>query len=566
MRIYELAKLLEITSKDVIAVLKKKDNNFNGTHMSVLSPEEVDSVESSVKKIDEVDNLNLEIASVNKKNKNPQPEAAKSSAKFVISSMTVLEFCEKTNLAINQVVLDFLKSGKLYGINQVLSKDEVRDAASRYEIATSDALAAAVDSGLSLDVSSGDKRFPIVVVVGHVDHGKTTLLDFIRSTRVAQKEKGGITQHLGAYQVSTKHGSLVFLDTPGHEAFSLMRSRGVRVADLVILVVAADDGVKPQTIEAINTAVSMDVPVIVAINKVDRVDASRIEAVKSELSQYGLVAEDWGGQVIMAPISAKTGAGVDELLEMIVLQSEVMDLKANVDSKAIGYVLESHIEKGRGRVATFISQNGTMHTGDYFICGKTHGRISVLIDSSGKTVKSVGPSEPVKIAGLDELPRAGDVLKVVDQVEYKMFSKKAFDLEKPVYASIDSTNVIIKAYNDSSREAIVNEINKKFASNGVRVISSSIGSATYADVELAASCKATIYAFGVKFDTGAEGLARQLNVKNKTFYIIYQLLDDIAEEIESNKEIIKVRKKQGSAFVKKTFKAKDIGVIAGVQI
>lgn len=571
MRVYELAKLLGVTSKEVINRLNEP-RGYVGTHMSVLTDDEVNFVENAFNSPKKVDNLNLEKERF-ADSKKPRPKKQESGDLgqninlLKIEPMTVLDFCQGSGVPINQVVLDFLKSGRLYGVNQRLSALEVKEAAELYGIQCEEpASKTSYASGPELKTKSGESRLPVVVVVGHVDHGKTTLLDFIRKTSVAQKEKGGITQHLGAYKVTTGHGDLVFLDTPGHEAFSLMRSRGVRVADLVVLVIAADDGVKPQTIEAISCAQEMKVPIVVAINKVDRVEPSRIEAVKTQLSQHGVVGEDWGGDAVMVPISAKSGQGVDSLLEMLALQSEVMDLKADAKAPAVGYVLEAHVEKGRGKVATFIAQNGTLRSGDYFICGDIAGRVSLLIDSSGKVVKSVGPSEPVKVTGLSDLPKAGSVLRVVDQSEYKKFVKGITTSAAPTYADTNAINIIIKADNDSSREAIVNEVNKKFADSGVRVVSSSIGNVTSADVDLASSCKCLVYTFGVKFDSGAENLARQLKVDIRRFYIIYHLLDDIEKLVESKKEVATVRKRVGSARVKKVFKTKTMGCIAGVQI
>lgn len=575
MRVYELAKLLGVTSKELIKKLEST-GKFEGTHMSMLTDVEIDFIESSYKK-SKKPSVELDKKSsttpikkifpkkrinIAPKKQIVEPEAPK---KVLVEAMTVLDFCQKSGLLVSRVILDYLKSGKLYNVNQLLSKQEVKDALVLYEIEHDDKAEIASGESLSLKSDIGSRRLPVVVVVGHVDHGKTTLLDYIRNTSVAKKEKGGITQHLGAYKVKTGQGDLIFLDTPGHEAFSLMRSRGVKVADLVVLVVAADDGIKPQTIEALNCAQELEVPIVVAITKIDRVDPARIDVVKQQLSQRGLVSEEWGGDVVMVPLSAKTGKGVDTLLEMLALQSEIMDLKANPDSQAIGYVLESHIEKGRGRVATFIAQNGTLRSGDHFICGKTSGRVSVLIDASGNIVKEAHPSEPVKITGLSDLPKAGSVLKVVSQEAFKDFEKQGASLDKPLFTDVDSINIIVKADNDSSREAIVNEVAKKFTESGIRVISSSIGNITFADVDLANSCNSVIYAFGVKFDTGSENLARQHGVDVRTFYVIYHLLDDIQKLAESKKEVAKVRKKVGSLVVKKVFKTKTF-TIAGFKV
>ena len=577
MRVYELSKLLGVSNKEILDFLKSSAD-FSGSHMSVVEDELIAEVENkfSVTKVKEPASSeklekklkskikNIEKVCVDQTKEKSKPAFSKkdNSQPLIVAPMSVLDFCAKTNLLVSEVVLGFLTQGKMYNINHILTFDEVARLAEKYNIAVEKIGAQA---GQLKKASSGNRRPPVVVVAGHVDHGKTTLLDFIRKSRVAEKEKGGITQHLGAYKVKTSHGDVVFLDTPGHETFSLMRSRGVRVADLVVLVVAADDGVMPQTIEVINSAQEMNVPVVVAINKADRVDSSRFEAVKTQLSRHGLLGEEWGGSVVMVPVSAKTGQGVDDLLEMLALQSEIMDIFGDPNAPAQGYVLEAHLEKGRGRVATFISQCGTLNSGDYFICGNLAGRVSLLLDVTGKIVKSALPSEPVKILGLDDLPSAGDVFRVVSQDEYKSFLKTHISNIQPSQRAEGKIPLIIKADNDSSREAIVQELKKKYGES-VSVVSSGIGPVTAKDVELADSVAGYLYGFGVKFNVGVEALARQIGVSVKFFYIIYKLFDDVEQLIESKKVIEKVLVQHGGAYVKKVFKIKGIGVVAGFQV
>ena len=339
-------------------------------------------------------------------------------------------------------------------------------------------------------------RPPVVVVVGHVDHGKTTLLDFIRKTKVAAKEKGGITQHLGAYEVKTAQGNIIFLDTPGHEAFSKMRGRGMGVADIAILIVAADDGIMPQTIEAIKFAQEAKLPIIVAINKVDKVDAARIEAVRRGLAQYGILPEEWGGDVVCLPISAKTGVGVDHLLEMIVLQSELMELKADPARTGIGYVLESKPEKGRGPMATVLCKQGTVHVGDYFICGNTVGKVSSLTNSQGQRIASVGPAVPVAVAGFSSLPEVGSLFKIVTPDEYKKVKDALIDNRTGGQKIVTegALNLIIKTDSISTKEALLGAMEKiaKKVGEEFNVIHAGIGPVSESDVVLANSTGSSI--------------------------------------------------------------------------
>ncbi|MFC1845661.1 translation initiation factor IF-2 [Candidatus Dependentiae bacterium] len=424
---------------------------------------------------------------------------------------------------------------------------------------------------LAVEKEKLQERLPVVVVMGHVDHGKTTLLDFIRKTRVAAKEKGGITQHLGAYEVKTPHGGIVFLDTPGHEAFTKIRMRGAKVADIAVLVIAADDSIMPQTIEAIRHAKAMEVPIVVAINKVDKVEQHQIEAVKRDLSQHDLLPEDWGGQIVCAPISAKLGQGIDHLLEMISLQAQVMGLEADKSASARGYILESKLEKGRGAVATLICQHGTIKKGDYFICGETTGRVNSLVDSYGKRVASVGPSIPVRVAGFSELPEAGDFLTVVSQKEYKKFrsGKSGQKVGSSKIAAVEGDiNLLIKADTKSSREALLGAIAKlsKKLEKGFHIVHSAVGDVSEGDVALASTTGSIIVGLHVKVEPNAALLARRNTVETRLFGIIYKLVEDLEELSESKKEIKKVKTKIGEAVVLRVFNIKNVGVIAGCAV
>ncbi len=495
---------------------------------------------------------------------------------FVATQMSVGEFAEKTKKPVTDVIVTLLKWGVMATRNQVISDAIVKRLAEHYEIPCSKAVAKkeAVDEGRSSKKTNSDGKFtsrpPVVVVVGHVDHGKTTLLDYIRKTRVALKEKGGITQHLGAYEAVTAHGNIVFLDTPGHEAFGKIRQRGIRVADLVVLVVAADDGVMPQTIEAIKHVQLMESPVIVALNKVDRVDAARIDVIKRQLSQHNIIVEDWGGDVICAPISAKFGTGVDHLLEMISLQSDMMELRAEIDVSASGYILESSLEKGRGPVATVITQNGVLKIGDYFSCGDTSGRISSLVDSAGQRIKEALPSIPVQVAGFDDRPEAGDFFECVSKDVYLKIksssSKNILHNKRFIYE--EGINLVVKADNHSSLEAVVEGIDRlsKKGAKGFNVLRHSIGDVAEGDIEFAYNTGSRIVCFNVKTEVNAHDLADRKKVTISHYGIIYKLLEDLVALADEFKKIELVTTKIGEAVVLKVFDIKKVGVIAGSLI
>ena len=397
----------------------------------------------------------------------------------------------------------------------------------------------------------------------------------IRKTRVAEGEKGGITQHLGAYEVDTSHGKIVFLDTPGHEAFDKMRKRGIKVADVAILIVAADDGVMPQTVEAIEHARSMGIPMLVAINKVDKADNARIESTLSGLSQHGVLVESWGGDVVSVPISAKEGTGIDDLLEVVALQAEVLELKARTSGAGIGYVLESKLERGRGPVGTVLLQHGLAAIGDYFVAGKTYGRISSILNTHNKRIKSFGVATPVGVSGFDALADAGDVFKVVPFAEYKKAKSDKRVLSDVNYSQLNTFStgekvhkVILKVDTNSSREALMQAIQKLSSEvdENIVIVSATVGNISEGDVSLASTLGATIFGFGVKTDIGAVAIARRLKVSIKSFYIIYHLVDALKLEIEQAREPEIVEEKTGEAVVLKVFNVKRLGVIAGCQV
>ncbi len=427
-------------------------------------------------------------------------------------------------------------------------------------------------------------RPPIVTVMGHVDHGKTTLLDYIRKTNVAAREAGGITQHIGAYKVKLPEGEITFIDTPGHHAFTTMRARGARVTDIVILVVAADDGVMPQTVEAINHAKAAGVPIVVAINKIDKPDANP-ERVKQELSKYGLIPEEWGGETVMVPISAKTGQGVDELLEMVLLQAEMLELKANPDKPARGTVLESKLDPKRGPVATLLVQEGTLRVGDAFVAGLHWGKVRAMINELGQRVKEAGPSTPVEVLGLSDVPMAGDLFFVVENEkkarqiseERKEKAKQALQ-EKPKLSleelmkrlsegEAKELRLVLKADVQGSLEAVKEAVEKLSGDEvSVKVIHSGVGAITETDVMLAQASGAIIVGFNVRPDSKAKRAAEQEKVEIRTYRVIYELIDDVKKAMAGMLEPEFEEVVLGRAEVRQVFSVPKVGKVAGCYV
>jgi len=428
-------------------------------------------------------------------------------------------------------------------------------------------------------------RPPVVTIMGHVDHGKTSLLDAIRETRITASEAGGITQHIGAYNVQTERGQIVFLDTPGHEAFTSMRARGAQITDIVVLVVAADDGVMPQTVEAINHSKAANVPIIVAVNKIDKAGAEP-DKVKRELSEHGLMPEDWGGDIIFSHVSAKNQEGIDELLEMILLQSEVMELKANPNKHARGHVVEAKIDSGRGAVATVLIQEGTLHKGDPIVCGVHSGKVRALINDRNKQVKSAGPSIPVEILGLTGVPMAGDeLIAVADDKTAKQVSthrsqkQRMIELAKSNRISLDnffekmqtqdvkSLNLIVKTDVHGSIDAI-NDSLSKLSSDEVKIeiVHSATGTITESDISLAAVSEAIVIGFNVRPSARVQDLANEENVDIRFYDIIYNLINDIKDAVVGMMESTFEDEVLGHAEVREIFSIPKIGVIAGCYV
>ncbi len=494
---------------------------------------------------------------------------------------------------VGEVIFALLKKGVVCNRNNAVSADLIEQLAKDFNIEVERPGADEHQGGSQSKLvarsavatsSTTRPRWPVVVVMGHVDHGKTTFLDYVRNMSVAASEKGGITQHLGAYEVDSSHGKIVFLDTPGHEAFSYIRQRGTRVTDIVVLIVAADDGVKPQTVEAIKYAQQAEVPIVVAINKIDKVSSpAALEGVKRQLAQHGLMAEDWGGDVVCVPISAKTGKGVDDLLEMLVLQSQLMELCEEPGAAAKAFVLESHQERGLGAVATVLCMSGKLSVGDYFVCGDASGKVRLLIDSHGKRVKRVGVSTPVRVVGFDSFVSIGDWLEVVSRDGYLKAKANKGRLTGPLRqdsqlssrpqveigaGSEKVINLVVKADTRGSLEALSSAIDmlvKKHKKIGcpINILSSGIGDIVESDIEFAFDTGAELIGLHVKAEKNAITLAGE---KNKQFYlyaIIYQAIDTLEKLLLSKREAVKSWNKVGKAVVRKVFNIKGLGVIAG---
>jgi translation initiation factor IF-2 len=429
------------------------------------------------------------------------------------------------------------------------------------------------------------ERPPVVTIMGHVDHGKTSLLDAIRETRITETEAGGITQHIGAYNVQTEGGQIVFLDTPGHEAFTTMRARGAQITDIVVLVVAADDGVMPQTVEAVNHAKAAEVPIIVAVNKMDKAGAEP-DRVKRELSDHGLMPEEWGGDAIFTYVSAKNKEGIDNLMEMILLQSEVMELQANPNKNARGHVVEAKIDSGRGSVATVLIQEGTLHKGDPIVCGVHFGKVRALINDRNQQINSAGPSIPVEILGLTGVPMAGDELiavadeKTAKQVSHHRIQKQRMlelaksnrislenFFEKMQTQDIKSLNLIVKADVHGSLEAI-NESLTKLSSEEVKIeiVHSATGTITETDISLAAVSEAIVIGFNVRPSSRVQDLANEENVDIRFYDVIYNLINDIKDAVIGMMSSTFEDEVMGHAEVREIFSIPKIGVIAGSYI
>ncbi|MDP3787943.1 MAG: translation initiation factor IF-2 [Candidatus Chromulinivorax sp.] len=557
MHIYEFSKKFDVAIKDIVELLKERGVRRADAEFALT-----ESHISFLKK-----RLHLGVVK--------EPVAAvRVDVDIVDKEMSLGDLAGKLRRPASEVIIFLLKRGIVANINKLLPKDVVSLVAKEYgativeDVKDVTNKSNVVKESLSKEKVEQEKRDPVVVIVGHVDHGKTTLLDYIRKSKVAAGEAGGITQHLGAYSVATKNGNVVFLDTPGHEAFSVMRERGVSVADVVALVVAADDGIKPQTVEAIKAAQALKASIVVVINKIDKVDQARIDVVKRDLSQYGLLSDEWGGETPYALVSAKTGAGVDNLLDLLALQADMLDLVTNSKVAARGYILESQVKKGRGVVASLLLHCGTLHVGDFFICGNVEGKINSIVDGAGHSLKSVGPSQPVLISGFSDLPKAGDLLHVATQKDIKKHQDvviRAAESKQMYDASQEAINVIVKVGSFSSKDAVVNSLQEipHYRSLPIRVILAAVGDITESDIEFAEQAKATIYGLDVKVERNAAILKSEAPIK--IYNIIYKLIDDAREAVLKTRKPEYVETELGKAIVKAIFKVNS-AVIAGAGV
>ncbi|MFL6516966.1 MAG: translation initiation factor IF-2, partial [Bacillus sp. (in: firmicutes)] len=511
-------------------------------------------------------------------------------AKITFSeSLTVGELAKKIYREPSEIIKKLFLLGVMATINQVLDKDAIELIAGEYGVEVEEEIK--VDT-TDLEVYFTEdaeetlvERPSVVTIMGHVDHGKTTLLDSIRNTKVTEGEAGGITQHIGAYQVVENGKKITFLDTPGHAAFTTMRARGAKITDITILVVAADDGVMPQTVEAINHAKAAEVPIIVAVNKMDK-EAANADRVMQELTEHGLVSEAWGGDTIFVPLSAKTGEGIDNLLEMILLVGEVEEYKANPNRKAVGTVIEAQLDKGRGSVATLLVQNGTLKIGDPIVVGSTFGRVRAMVNDKGRRVKDAGPSTPVEITGLNDVPQAGDrfvvfedektarqvgesraqTALVAQRGEKSIVSLETlFDQLKQ--GEMKDLNIILKADVQGSAEAVAASLQKIDVEGvNIKIIHSGAGAINESDISLAAASNAIVIGFNVRPDVNAKRAAEAEKVDVRLHRIIYKVIEEIEAAMKGMLDPEFQEKIIGQAEIRQTFKVSKVGTIAGSYV
>lgn len=502
--------------------------------------------------------------------------------------MTVKDFAQLLEIAAGDVIKRLINFGVMATINQEIDFDTMNLIAEEFNVIATEARTEEEKlrvEEIEDDPKNLETRPPVITIMGHVDHGKTSLLDAIRKTNVIDTEAGGITQHIGAYQIELNNRKITFLDTPGHEAFTSMRARGAQATDIAILVVAADDGVMPQTVEALNHAKDANVPIVVAINKIDK-PGSNPDRVKQELTEYGLVAEEWGGDTIFVEVSAKQRIGIENLLEMVLLVADVKDLKANPNRSAKGIIIEAQLDKGQGPVATVLVQNGTLQVGDSIIAGSAAGKVRVLINDKGKRVKKAGPAIPVEVIGFDELPEAGDILNVIsEEREARQLADRRYQFKrenelqhsqkitlndlfsKIKEGTLKEVKIIIKADVQGSVQAIRQSLEK--LSNDevkVRVIHGGVGGIGEGDVMLAAAANAIIVGFNVRPDHMAERTAEKEKVDIRLYRVIYTIIDDVTKAMEGMLEPEFQEVINGRAEIRAIYKVPKAGNVAGCQV
>lgn len=634
MRVYEFAKEVNLSAKDLMQKLKDEFGLEFKSHMSVIegddleivkeyfSPQDKSSenttVEKEVKdetkeekknpkeknKLD-LDALEDQINPIKEKKKNKQKHKTnkketpnnqkedkpkKADIYEIDEEITVGDFAEIIGEPSTKIITELMKMGTMASVNQTISSETAIDLGILlgYEVQVKEPELDENDIS-TLDYEDAEEdlvpRAPVITVMGHVDHGKTSLLDAIRDTRVTKSEAGGITQHIGASHVYVNGQKIVFLDTPGHEAFTQMRMRGAQLTDIAILVVAADDGVMPQTVEAINHAKAAGVPIVVAINKMDKYEANP-DRVKTELMEHGLTAEDWGGDTIMVPVSAVKGDGIDELLELVLMAAEMEELKSNPNRNAVGIVVEAQLDVGRGPVATVLVKKGTLKQGDFVVSGASYGRVRAMFDSNSKPTKQAKPSSAALILGLSEVPNAGDMLYVVDSdKEAKKFAERQKIADKDEYVKRTSTvslddlynqigtgemkdlNIIVKTDVKGTIDAVANSL-AKLSNEEVRVniIHGAVGGITESDIMLASASNAIIIGFNVRPNQGAQEQAKDQGIELRTYRVIYEAIEDIENAIKGMLSPKYEEEVLGLCEVREVFKVPGVGNIAGVYV
>ncbi len=501
---------------------------------------------------------------------------------------TVKELAERLGVKASDVIKKLVAKGVFATINQTLDAKTINELARAFGASTT-SMSFEEEAQFNVELAEDPKdqltRAPVVTIMGHVDHGKTSLLDAIRETNVAAREAGGITQAIGAYQVEHHGRRIVFIDTPGHEAFTRMRSRGAKITDIVVLVVAADDGVMPQTLEAIDHARAAKVPILVAVNKIDKPDAQP-ERVKQQLSDRGLLAEDWGGETVMVPVSAKTKTNIDLLLEMILLLADMQESKANPTRPAVGTVIEAKLDRGQGPVATVLIQNGTLRIGDFFIVGQVFGKVRALLDDHGEQIREAGPSTPVVVLGLDDLPAPGDSLQVVTDtakakqiVEFRESKSRESSMAKSARMTLEHLHeqmragdvkelaIILKADVTGSVEVLSDTLNK--LSNDqvkMRLIHSGVGAISESDVLLATAANAIIIGFNVRPERNAAELAQKEKVDVRLHTVIYDITEEIKKAMTGLLEPVITESPLGKAEIRDVFRIPKVGVVAGCYV
>jgi len=589
LRVYELAKQVGISSKKLLTILKDLDISVKN-HMSTIDKDTaklvVDLIEEESGK---AANKTKEINDINKKQPEEKEPIQKIEEKRKIitipSKISVKDLGNHMGVEPVKVIKKLMDFGLMVNINAEIDFDSAKKLAGEfgYDVTNQEVK----DKGLlekeELDDPNDLKpRPPVVTVMGHVDHGKTSLLDAIRETNVTNQEAGGITQHIGASEVEINGNKVIFLDTPGHEAFTTMRARGAKVTDIAILVVAADDGVMPQTVEAINHAKAAGVPIIVAVNKIDKPTANP-ERVKQQLAEYDLISEEWGGDTIFVNVSAKAKTGIEQLLEMVLLVAEMAELKANSNCKARGVIIEAKLDKGRGPIATVLVQRGTLKVGNGIVAGTAYGKVRALFNSYGKRIKSAGPSIPVEVLGLSEVPIAGDILYAVSSdKEAKAISEEQKNIQKESEfttanrislnklferlqkGEVKDLNLIIKADVQGSIEALKQSLEKCSTDEvQVKIIHGGVGAINESDVMLASASDAIIIGFNVRPDSNAKKMAEKEHIDIRTYRIIYDVVDDMKSAMKGMLEPEYEEVVLGQAEVRALFKVPSIGTVAG---